>query len=144
MFGTSVLPAGYGEAHYQPDMRSRVYDELFRQASETLDTDQSVILDGTFLTCDLRDRAYDLADRHAAISLHIQCTCARQTAYARIQERAETGQSESEARTELYDRQARDIEPPPADELFVMVDTTQSMSHQLHLVYAELRRLLFS
>ena len=143
MFGTSVLPAEYGEDHYQPDMRSRVYEELFRQASEILDTGQSVILDGTFLTCELRDRAYDLAYRHGAVSFHVQCTCARQTAYARIQERAATGQSESEARTELYDLQARDLEPPWADDPFVTVDTTQAMSRQVSAVCAELRGLLF-
>jgi len=139
MLGTSELPAGYGEGYYQPDMRIRVYDELFRQASDVLNTGQSVILDGTFLTSELRDRAYDLAHRHGASSLYIQCTCPRNTAHARIQQRATTDKSESEARTELYDLQARDLEPPRADDLFVTVDTTQAMSQQLGAIGAEMR-----
>ena len=60
LMGTSEAPAGYGEGNYRPDMRGRVYDELFRQADELLKDGQSVVLDGTFLTCCLRDRAYDL------------------------------------------------------------------------------------
>jgi aminoglycoside phosphotransferase family enzyme/predicted kinase len=143
MFGASEVPAGYGEGHYQPDMRSRVYDELLRQASELLQDRQSVVLDGTFLTDRLRRRAYDLGYRHGAVSLHVQCTCPRQIAYARVQQRVNTGQSESEARTELYDLQARDYEPPLADDPSVTVDTTQAMSQQLPVVYVELGRLLF-
>jgi predicted kinase len=124
-------------------MRSRVYDELLRQASELLQDRQSVVLDGTFLTDRLRRRAYDLGYRHGAVSLHVQCTCPRQIAYARVQQRVNTGQSESEARTELYDLQARDYEPPLADDPSVTVDTTQAMSQQLPVVYVELGRLLF-
>jgi hypothetical protein len=64
-------------------------------------------------------------------------------AYARIQQRADTGQSESEARTELYDLQARDYQPTLADDPSITVDTTQPMSQQQHVVCAELRHLLF-
>jgi predicted kinase len=143
MLGRSNTPARYGEGHYQPDLRTRVYDELFRQAREYLQHRQSVVLDGTFLSDALRTRAYELAYRHGAVSLHIHCTCPRQIAYARIQERADTGQSESEARTELYDLQARDYQPTLADDPSITVDTTQPMSQQQRLVCAELRRLLF-
>ncbi len=143
MFGRSELPAGYGEANYRPDMRSRVYDALLGQASEILESGQSVILDGTFVTCGLRDRVYDLASRYHAVPLLVQCTCARQMAYARILARAESGQGESEARAELYDLQARELEPAWSDEPAIIVDTTQAMSQQLQAVYSELRRSLF-
>jgi hypothetical protein len=53
-------------------------------------------------------------------------------------------QSESEARTELYDLQARDYEPPLADDPSITVDTTQPISQQLLAVYAELGHLLFN
>ena len=144
MLGASELPAGYGEANYRPDMRSRVYDALLGQASEILNTGRSVILDGTFLTCRLRDRAYDLAYRHCAVPLHVQCTCAPQIAYARLQARAESGQGESEARTELYDLQARELEPPWADEPAMIVDTTQALSQQFHAVCTKLGTSLIS
>jgi len=122
-------------------MRSRVYDELFRQAGELLEDGQSVVLDGTFLTCTLRDRAYDLGRRNGAICLHMNCTCPRQIAYARIQKRIESGQSQSEARTELYDLQAQDLEPPWADEPTITVDSTCDVPEQNRTVCAELKRL---
>jgi aminoglycoside phosphotransferase family enzyme/predicted kinase len=141
LMGTSEAPAGYGEGNYRPDMRSRVYDELFRQAGELLKDGQSVVLDGTFLTCCLRDRAYDLGRRNGAMCLHMHCTCPRQIAYARIQKRTETGQSQSEARTELYDLQAQDLEPPWADEPTITVETTSAVAEQNRAVCAELKRL---
>jgi predicted kinase len=143
ILGASNVPASYGEGHYQPDARNRVYDELFRQAKEHLEDRQSIILDGTFLTDSLRRRAYDLGYRHGAVSLHVQCSCPRQIACARIQHRMDAGHSESEARAELYDLQAREYQPPLAGDPSITVDTTQAMSHQLQAVYAELGHLLF-
>lgn len=141
LIGSSAAPEEYGEGNYRPDMRGRVYDELFRQVDEQLKDGQSVILDGTFLSCCLRDRAYDIGNRNGAVSLHVQCTCPRPIAYARIEKRSETGQSESEARTELYDLQAQDFEPPWADEPAITVDTTCALSEQFRTVCAELKRL---
>jgi aminoglycoside phosphotransferase family enzyme/predicted kinase len=144
LIGTSTVPAAYGEGNYQPDLRERIYDELLRQAGELLKDGQSVVLDGTFLTDCLRERAYEVAYKHRAVALHVSCTCPRQIAYARIQQRAEFGQSESEARTELYDLQARDFESPCADDPSITVDTAQPISDQVRVVCAELRRRLLN
>ena len=141
--GSSETPAGYGEGHYQPDLRTQVYDELLRQAGALLKDRQSVVLDGTFLTDGLRQRAFNLGYENGAVTLHVECTCPRQIAYARIQQRMDLGQSESEARTELYDLQAIEREPPLADDPSMTLDTTESMSQQLQAVCAELRHLLF-
>jgi predicted kinase len=143
LIGSSAVPANYGEGNYRPDLRTRVYDELLRQAGEQLKDGQSVVLDGTFLTFLLRDRAYALANQHGAVALHVQCGCPRRTAYARIQTRKEIGQSESEARTELYDLQARDLESIWADEPAMTLETTLPTLQQMRLVCAELRRQLF-
>jgi uncharacterized protein len=141
MFGSSEVPADFGEGNYRPDMRNRVYDELFRHAEELLKDCQSVVLDGTFLTGCLRDRAYDLGRKNGAVSLHVQCTCPREVAHARIQKRGDAGQSDSEARTELYDLQARDLEPPWADESAITVDTTTAVSEQIRATCVEIKRL---
>jgi aminoglycoside phosphotransferase family enzyme/predicted kinase len=143
MLGPSKVPADYGEGHYQPDMRCRVYDELLSQASKRLQDRQSVVLDGTFLTEGLRTRVQEIANRNGAVSLHVQCTCPRKVAYARIQRRIDTGQGKSEARSELYDLQAREYQPPLADERSITVDTTEPISEQARVVYSELGRLLF-
>jgi hypothetical protein len=55
----------------------------------------------------------------------------------------DSGPSESEARTELYDLQARDFESPCADDPSITVDTAQAISSQMDAVYTELRRQLF-
>jgi predicted kinase len=101
------------------------------------------VLDGTFLTVALRDRAYDLSNQHHAVPLLVQCSCPRQTAYTRILQRAAVGQSESEARMELYDLQARDIELPWSDEPILAVDTSQTNQQQMNTICAELRMRLF-
>jgi predicted kinase len=134
------MPAGYGEGNYRPEMRNRVYDELFRQAGELLEDGHTVVLDGTFLTCCLRNRAYDLGARHRAVTLHVQCTCPRQIANERIRKRTEIGESASEARTELYDLQARDLGPVRADEPAITIDTTSDISQQFRAVCNELKR----
>jgi predicted kinase len=141
LIGSSEAPVSYGEGNYQPDMRTRVYEEVFRQADGRLGDGESVILDGTFLTYRQRDRAYNLANRHGAMSLHVQCSCPRQIAYARIHKRTEAGQSESEARTELYDLQAQDHEPPWADEPAISIDTTTTLSQQFRAVCNQLQRM---
>jgi aminoglycoside phosphotransferase family enzyme/predicted kinase len=142
LIGSSEAPAGYGEGNYRPDMRHRVYDELFQQAEKLLSKGESVVLDGTFLTCCLRDRAYDLVSRHGAVALYVQCTCPRDVAYTRIQKRSADGQSESEARTELYDLQFQDLESPWADEPAISVDSTATLQKQIRDVCDKLKERL--
>ena len=43
------------------EIRKRVYDEMFKRAEETLQKDNGVILDATFVTQELRRRAAGIA-----------------------------------------------------------------------------------
>jgi predicted kinase len=140
MMGSSVSPARYGEDLYRPESRGQVYDELFRQAAAVLDNGQSVILDGTFLSRELRSRARDLSRRHGAEVLCISCECTKETSLARIQQRAEAGQSESEARADLYDAQARGFQPPIDETSTVRIDSTAPLVQQLQDVCEKLRK----
>jgi aminoglycoside phosphotransferase family enzyme/predicted kinase len=142
LLGASRLPAGYAEGNYVPCLRDRIYDEVLHEASDALCKGRSVILDGTFLTHDRRRRAYDLGRRHNVVPLYVMCTCPRQTALARIQQRARREDSESEARTDLYDRQAAEFQAPRADDPAVSVDTTHATSQQLRAVCDRLRSLM--
>ena len=143
MLGASLLPSGYGASNYRAELRERVYGELFRQASELLDQGQSVILDGTFLSQALRQRAYDLGRQHGAVVLHVLCQCPRETALSRIQGRAQAGGSDSEARAELYDLQADEFEPLMAGNPVVYVDTSGPLPQQMQAVCGELQTCLF-
>jgi len=139
MWGASPTPAHYGEGIYRPETRGQVYDELLRQAGDLLDKGRSVILDGTFLARELRERANELSRRHGALALDVWCDCPRETALARVQGRAQTGGSESEARVDLYDAQVREFQPPAANSATVQVNTTADLARQLQIVFDKLR-----
>lgn len=143
LLGASPSPAGYGANNYQAELRHRVYGELFCQARELLDKGQSVILDGTFLSQELRQRAHELGRQHGAVSLHVLCQCPRKTALSRIQERASAGGGDSEARADLYDLQAGEFESVRAGDPVVPVDTGDPLARQIQTVCDELRHRLF-
>jgi predicted kinase len=143
MLGVSKQPASYGEGLYKKELRNRVYNELICRTHDQLNQNQSIVLDGTFLTKKLREQFYGLCCRHSAKCLCVQTSCPRSIALARLQQRNAKGDSDSEARTELYDEQAHELEPLSPSELAITMDTTQPMSHQLTTVFRKLRDLLF-
>jgi aminoglycoside phosphotransferase family enzyme/predicted kinase len=143
MFGASTSPSRYGEGLYRPDNRDRIYDELFRQACSILDKGQSVILDGSFLTRDLRYFANETGWRHGAVAINVQCACPAETALARIQDRIKLGGSESEARVDLYKAQARELQEPRDDESVIRIDTTSDVDQQTRAVFGALHNRLF-
>jgi predicted kinase len=144
MHGPSPMAAGYGEGVYRPEERVRVYDALFRRADEALKGGRSMVLDGIFPTRQLRQRACQLGTTRHSASLFVLCACPRDVAMTRIDERAELGQSASEARADFYDVQAKEFEAPDPSETVVKIDTTRPVSDRLQSVYGALRRLLFT
>ena len=143
MFGASVSPASYGTGLYQPETRNKIYDSLFRRAGSHLDSGQSVILDGAFLSRELRDRANDSGRRHGAAVIEVLCECPRKTALHRIKKRIRAGTSQSEARVDLYDGQTSEFQPSTAETPTIHVDTTVDVSRQLRVVCEALRHNLF-
>ena len=143
MFGPSPTPAAYNEGIYRPEVRSQVYEELFRRARHALASGRSVVLDGAFPTRRLRRQAYDLGAGLGAATMFVLCKCSRQTALARIKQRAHAEVSNSEARAEFFELQANEFESPAAHDVAVAVDTMRSKLEQLHVVCHELKRLLF-
>jgi predicted kinase len=139
IMGPSPSPANYGDGLYRTESRHQVYEELFRQAGAILDKRQSLILDGTFLSRELRSRARDLSRRHGAEVLNVLCECPKEVSLARIQKRVEEGRAESEARADLYEAQARDFQPPSDDTSTVRIDTSAHIVQQLDHVCEKLR-----
>ena len=66
------------------DKRTMVYDEMFRQADEALDKGNCVILDATFVTQSLRQRAADIAARHNVTFVILQTDCPQEVSIRRI------------------------------------------------------------
>ena len=128
----------YGEGAYQADQRRCIYDELLRRAADGLGDRLSIIVDGAFLTNDLRDRAGQLAQRLEAVMLDVHCHCPPDVAKARLQHRIASGQGLSDARPDLYDRQRADEEPAIACNDVVHVDTMTSVAAQVDQVIGRL------
>lgn len=139
--GMSQGPARYGEGIYDAPTRRRVYRHLFAHAADALDEGRSVVLDGAFLTNDLRAATIELGRRHAAQPLFVQCECPRATALARIAGRTGGDSNVSEARPELYDRQIEESESPAANLPIVSVDATTAIGAEVQAVATALVRL---
>ena len=143
ILGRSKTPADYGAGPYHPNLRRQVYDTLFQRADEMLREGRSVVLDGTFLTNDLRQAVVNQVKLRGAQPLLVECRCPRRVALSRIDARAEIGVTDSEARPELYDRQLAEYEPFDTNLPSIEIDTTGSINQELQPVFDDLRPRLF-
>ena len=66
------------------DKRTLVYDEMFRQADEALSRGGCVILDATFVTQSLRQRAASIAANHNITFVILQTDCPQEVSIRRI------------------------------------------------------------
>jgi aminoglycoside phosphotransferase family enzyme/predicted kinase len=134
LFGRSRSAASYAEGLYDQHHRARVYHTLFAHAQRRLAAGGSVVLDGTFLTNDLRGAAVSLGERLGASTRFVQCVCPREISLQRMLHRGTSDPAASEARPELYDDQLGDREPVAPMLPAVWIDTTLPMDEQLDLV----------
>ena len=67
--------------------RTMVYDEMFRQADESLENNDGVILDATFVTQSLRRHAAAIAAKHGLRFVILQTDCPQEVSIKRILER---------------------------------------------------------
>ncbi len=81
------------------DKRMMVYDEMFRQADESLGKGDGVILDATFVTQSLRRYAAAIAAKHNLRFVILQTDCPQEAAIRRILARTKESY-ESNALTE--------------------------------------------
>ena len=81
------------------EIRKRVYDEMFKRAEETLQKDNGVILDATFVTQELRRRAAGIAAAQNKTFLILQTNCSKDASINRILKRTKENY-ESNALTE--------------------------------------------
>ena len=113
--GAPTEPPEYGEGIYDAKQRRRVYDSLFASSQALLKAGTSVVLDGTFLTDELRRIAVNAARSAGALALIVTCRCPADMAKSRIAARQSIGDSLSDARAELLSAQQAEDEPMSAD-----------------------------
>ena len=84
------------------DKRLMVYDEMFRQADESLKENDGVILDATFITQSLRRRAAEIAARHNKTFIILQTDCPQEVSIRRILERTKENYQSNALTEEAY------------------------------------------
>src|SRR5512139_4003064 len=86
-----------------PENREKVYDEMFRQAAETLKTStHGLILDATFFTQDLRSRAAELAQKANRTFVIAECVCSEEKSIERILKRTKEKYESNALTKEAY------------------------------------------
>jgi predicted kinase len=129
--------------------RTQVYDEMFRQADKALDDGECVILDATFVTQALRQRAAAIADKHKATFVIQQTHCPQEVSIRRILNRTKE-KYESNALTEqAYLDNKKRFEAVNLDDLkklypglkivHLIVDTTQDPPEGWYIISEEKR-----
>ncbi len=127
--------ADIGAGLYSPEMTTRVYDELLRQAELLMTSGESVILDASWSSDDHRCSARRLAERHGAELVEIECTLDPAEAKQRIDARRARGDDPSDATVATFDELAARRDPWPGSHRI-------STAGPVHDVCSRLRILL--
>lgn len=141
LFNSPGTNAEYGEGIYAEDGRRKVYDEMFSRTESALCDGGSVILDGTFLTAELRQRAASIAANHQAGFLIVNCHCPDDVVRQRIADRQAAGESASEARPELLELQRADEQQVSSELPQCDIDTSRDQEQLQAVVLQRLRAL---
>ena len=117
------------------DKRTLVYDEMFRQADEALKSDNCVILDATFVTRALRQRAAVVADKYKKTFIILQTDCPQEVSIRRILARTKDEYVSNALTEEAYLNNKNKFEPvdmadlkknhPTLPIIHLIVDTTE-------------------
>ena len=99
------------------DKRTMVYDEMFRQADESLDRGDGVILDATFVTQSLRRRAAGIAARHNQRFIILQTNCPQEVSIARILKRTKEDYVSNALTEQAYLNNKKRFEEVDVDDL---------------------------
>jgi predicted kinase len=98
--------------------RMSVYDELFRQADELADEKNGgIILDATFVTQDLRERAAEVAAKHNMRFVIMQTSCSQEISVSRIERRTKEKYESNALTVDAYLANKKKFEPVDIDDI---------------------------
>ena len=99
------------------EIRKRVYDEMFRRAEETLQKDNGVILDATFVTQELRRRAAGIAAAQNKTFVILQTNCSKDASINRILKRTKENYESNALTEQAYINNLKKFENVDLDDL---------------------------
>lgn len=92
--------------------RMAVYNELFRQAEEYIvKNKETTILDATFVTQELRQKAAKIAANHNMVFLILQTSCSEGASINRIMRRTKENYESNALTAEAYQNNKKKFEP---------------------------------
>ncbi len=127
--------------------RTQVYDEMFRQADEALNGGNCVILDATFVTQSLRQRAAAIAAKHDRTFIILQTDCPQEVSIRRILARDKENYVSNALTEEAYLNNKKKFEAvdlnglkslnPGLNIIHLIVDTTQDPPKDWYIIRQE-------
>jgi len=131
------------------DKRTMVYDEMFRQADESLRKGEDVILDATFVTQSLRRRAAAIAAKCDKTLVILETQCPQEVAIARILRRTSENYESNALTEQAYLNNKKRFEKvdvgelkqlnPSLDIVHLTVDTQYDPPDDWYIIGAEKR-----
>jgi predicted kinase len=132
------------------DKRTLVYDEMFRQADEALNSGDCVILDATFVTQSLRQRAAEIAANHNVTFVILQTDCPQEVSIRRILARTKEEYVSNALTEQAYLNNQKRFEAVDLDDLknrhpdlnivHLIVDTSQDPPEDWYIIGEERRQ----
>lgn len=119
----------YPDPSYSSEESAAVYDELFERARAALETGAHVVLDGTFRSVALRERAAEVAADCGAAFRPVRVTCVESVVRERIAARAD---DPSDADFAIHKQIKAEFEPIEGEHL--LVDNSGSLEATLETV----------
>jgi len=131
------------------DKRTMVYDEMFRQADESLNRGGGAILDATFVTQSLRRRAASIAAKHNLKFVILETHCPQEVSIRRILDRTKEDYVSNALTEEAYLNNKKKFEEvdlvdlknlyPNLTIIHLTVDTQHDLPEDWYVIGAEKR-----
>ncbi len=129
--------------------RTLVYDEMFRLADELTAKGNGIILDATFVTQELRQRAASVAAKHNMAFVIQQTSCPKEVSLRRIAQRTKENYESNALTEQAYTNNLKKFEPvdlsdlkslfPALHIIHLVVDTSSDKEDEWFVVQEERR-----
>ncbi len=129
--------------------RLSVYREMFHRAAAIAERNESLILDATFLTQELRKQAAEIAAKYGMTFTILETKCPEDVSIARIKRRTKENYESNALTAEAYLANKRKFEPINLDELkekyphlkilYFKVDTSKDAPEDWYVIGKEKR-----